>query len=352
MALPKIKSSKKKYEDPGVSELRESLKSLSLVPEKGRKKKTFEESVSSFLDGLVDVLIKMKDAKTFRSLANMVFERLERLYPKHFTPLKNAVSVADMNILPESYIGLCFAVPFLVAASALGVVVVESIMLDFPPMLEILSLVFVPIILFAVTFFALYAYPFQKVSQKERSIDTNMAFAVNHLAAIASSGVPPKRAFEMISEFGEYGAVSIEAKNIVRRMEVFGEDMTQAISYIAKTTPSKPFQDLLFGMLSITQSGGNLKDYLNDVAALALFNYQLARKKYIETLSTYADIYTAILIAAPLFLVAILTVMNIIPGSLVGGLTVDSLMRLGVYVLIPGMNIAFLAFIAYTQPEI
>ena len=266
--------------------------------------------------------------------------------------MKSAVSAADINIMPESYVGLCMGIPFLVAASIFGVMIVEVAMLELPFIVELFMLSVIPLVFFLIFFFVIYAYPFEKLKHKEKNIDTNMPFAVNHLAAIASSGVPPERAFEMLAQFKEYGSVSIEAKNIVDRINIFGEDLTQALTHVAKTTPSKPLRDLLHGIMSITESGGNLKDYLNEVASIALFNYKLSRRKYIETLSTYADIYTGILIAAPLFLVAILTVMNIIPGSFVAGFTVDQIMWLGVYVVIPIMNVGFLAFVAYTQPEI
>lgn len=352
MNAPKIFAAKKESIDPEVAEFRESLRQLSLVRDEHAARTSLRDRAVLFFGGAIEVLVKMNEAKSFRALSNVLFERVDKLYPRYFTPLKSAISAADMKMLPESYVGLCFGAPFIMSLSAFGAVIVESAMLEFSPLFELMLLAFLPAAIFLASFFALYTYPFEKIRQKERNIDTNMPFAVNHLAAIASSGVPPSRAFEMLTRYSEYGAISVEAKNIVRRMNVFGEDLTQALSEVAKTTPSRPFRDLLHGMISITESGGNLKEYLNEVASLALFNYQLARKKYIETLSTYADIYTAILIAAPLFLVAILTVMNIIPGSLVAGLTVDSLMSLGVYVVIPLMNITFLAFITYTQPEI
>ena len=343
---------KKKHENSEVNVLRNSLKELSLLSSKKKEQKSIGEVFSFFLGDIVETLLKMKEAKNFRALSNILFKKTDKLYPSFFRPMKSAVSAADMKVMPESYVGLCLSIRFMFAASVLGIMIVEVVMLELPIMVELFMVSVIPAVLFFICFFVLYAYPFEKLKQKARSIDTNMPFAVNHLAAIASSGVPPERAFEMLTQFREYGSVSVEAKNIVDRMKIFGEDLTQALTHVAKTTPSKPLRDLLYGIMSITVTGGNLKDYLNEIASISLFNYKLARRKYIETLSTYADIYTGILIAAPLFLVAILTVMNIIPGSFVAGFTVDQIMWLGVYIIIPLMNIGFLAFVAYTQPEI
>jgi len=70
-----------------------------------------------------------------------------------------------------------------------------------------------------------------------------------------------------------------------------------------------------------------------------------------QTLSTYADFYTAVLIAAPLFFVSVLSVMSLVGGS-VFGLSIPNAMRIGVYAMIPLMNIMFILFIHYTQPTI
>lgn len=352
MSFLKKNNLKNKREVSEVETLRTSLKDLSLLPTEKKERRNIDKSFSLFLGDVVDTFMKMKSAKSFRSLSNIMFRKTDQLIPSFFRPMKSAVSAADINVMPESYVGLCIGIPFLVAASVFGVMIVEAAMLELPFIVELFMLSVIPVVFFLICFFVIYTYPFEKLKHKARNIDTNMPFAVNHLAAIASSGVPPERAFEMLTQFKEYGSVSVEAKNIVDRINIFGEDLTQALTHVAKTTPSKPLRDLLHGIMSITESGGNLKDYLNEVASLALFNYKLARRKYIETLSTYADIYTGILIAAPLFLVAILTVMNIIPGSFVAGFTVDQIMWLGVYVVIPLLNIGFLAFVAYTQPEI
>ncbi|MFB6215875.1 MAG: hypothetical protein ABEJ72_02765, partial [Candidatus Aenigmatarchaeota archaeon] len=95
----------------------------------------------------------------------------------------------------------------------------------------------------------------------------------------------------------------------------------------------------------------NLEDYLNVESEQAMFDYKLKREKYLKSLSTYADFYTAVLIAAPLFLIAILAVMNMVGGE-VGGMNINDLMRLGIYVGIPIMNTGFIAFIHFTQPKV
>ncbi|MBI2142608.1 hypothetical protein HYU15_03945, partial [Candidatus Woesearchaeota archaeon] len=83
----------------------------------------------------------------------------------------------------------------------------------------------------------------------------------------------------------------------------------------------------------------------------ATSTYQLERQRYNESISTYSDIYTGLLIAAPLFFVAALALVNLLGGT-IGGLSVDTVMALGAYAAIPILNIAFLLFLQVNQPEV
>jgi archaellum biogenesis protein FlaJ (TadC family) len=82
-----------------------------------------------------------------------------------------------------------------------------------------------------------------------------------------------------------------------------------------------------------------------------MFDYRTKREKYLKTLSTYADIYTALLVAAPLFLLSTLATMSIIGGDIMG-FTGTQIVTLMTWLLLPVMNIAFLVFIHITYPGV
>ena len=159
------------------------------------------------------------------------------------------------------------------------------------------------------------------------------------------------RMFKLISQSKEYGEVSVEIEKIVNYIEIFGYDVLTALKAVAATTPSYQFKDFFEGMISTTQTGGDLKDYFSQKAEEAMIHYKMERQKYTETIATYSDIYTGILIAAPLFFVAALSLVSLLGGT-VGGMDVNVIIVLGTYVVIPFMNVAFLAFLEVTQPEI
>ncbi len=304
------------------------------------------------MTALIDSILNIKHIKNYKAFSNVFFTNLSNKASAYFNPLKNALESSNIEILPNTYLTLSLSTSFLAAISSILIILFETTIIQMNSTALALGLLFIPIVSFLIVFTIFYMYPFQKVHQKAININTNLPFAINHMAAIASAGVPPVKCFEMLAEFREYGDVSDEAKNIVRRVKAFGEDITQSIKYVAQRTPSRDFKELLYGILSVIESGGNLKEYLNEMAQLALFNYKLSRKKYIQSLSTYADIYTAILIAAPLFLVAILSIMSIVPGPGFAGISIIYFMSLGIYVIIPVLNLAFIIFITYTQPDI
>lgn len=348
----RLKLASPKREESDVERLRRVLKKRNLIREKDLTSIPLQKRMLDTLYMIISNFVRAESAGNTKAAANIFFGGFVKISPEYFEPLKEAIAISDMNIIPESYVGIVSAIAFSAAFSVAFIMAVVSSIFGIGTSWMVLGMLIFPVLFFLIIFTIGYTYPFQRVASKKQNINTNLPFAINHMAAIASSGVPPEKAFEMMAQFKEYGAVSTESKNLVRQINVFGKDILNAIRFIAIRTPSKEFKEILYGILSIIETGGNMKDYLNEMSQLALFNYKLARKKYIETLSTYADIYTAILIAAPLFLVSILAVMNIIPGSAIAGLSIEDFMRLGVYILIPGLNIGFLLFVSYTQPDV
>ena len=144
--------------------------------------------------------------------------------------------------------------------------------------------------------------------------------------------------------------ISKEIKKIVNYVNLFGYDLGTALKAVSLTTPSPEFKDLLTGINASTESGGDLKSYLSGKASEALNTYKLERKKYVESLATYSDIYTGVLIASPLLFMTTLAIINVIGGSL-GSVSVKTIAYVGSFFVIPFLNIIFLVFLSLTQPE-
>jgi len=212
-------------------------------------------------------------------------------------------------------------------------------------------LVFTPIMIASFSFIVLYIYPIEKGKTRMNNINNNLPFAVTHMAAIASAGIPPESMFKLLTRFKEYGEIAEESRNVVRNIKTFGMSSVNALKDAAGKTPSKPFKEMLMGITSTIETGGDLIKYLNEISEKALFDYRIKREKYLKTLSTYADIYTALLVAAPLMFLALLATMSIIGGDIMG-LGIPELIFLITWVVLPLMNIGFLVFVHVTYPGV
>lgn len=303
------------------------------------------------------------DYALIKGLGVQLFGKWADKYSSAFEPIRKSLSASGMKILFRTYISLIF---FLSALGFLGSFFMSfmlAMMLNAEIMIAALESLAVSAAAASAVFALCYLYPISTANTRKRSIDANMPFAINHMAAIASSGVPPSTLFRLLMGFGEYGELSKEAEKIVRNIEMFGQDVATSMKEVAKRTPSESFREILNGMATIIDTGGNLQLFLKTQSEKALFEYRIKREKYLEILSTYADFYTAVLIMAPMFLIAILAIMNMIGGDMMGipitgsgdffaGTYKPGVMDLGIYLLIPAVNIAFILFVHFTQPEV
>lgn len=303
------------------------------------------------------------DYALIKGLGARLFGRWADKYSSAFEPIRKSLSASGMKILFRTYVSLIFFLSVLGFLGSLFMSFMLAMMLNVEVATAVLESFGMSAAAALVIFVMAYLYPISMANTRKRSIDANMPFAINHMAAIASSGVPPSTLFRLLMGFGEYGELSKEAEKIVRNIEMFGQDVATSMKEVAKRTPSDAFREILNGMTTIIETGGNLQLFLKTQSEKALFEYRIKREKYLEILSTYADFYTAVLIMAPMFLIAILAIMNMIGGDMMGmpingsgdffaGTYKPGVMDLGIYLLIPVVNIAFILFVHFTQPEV
>lgn len=286
----------------------------------------------------------MKPPEFFSELA-------QKRLAKSFQPLKRELAQASIGMLFEAYIAK------MLFYTALGGIIVFVYSLFALPLLgfDLLGTLVSSLIISALAAAAVigifYLYPYYLVSSRRKSIETNLPFAANHMGALAASGVPPHTMFKLITDAKEYGEIANEARRIVRNVEVFGMDVTAAIRQVASRTPSAEFRQFLSGIVATISTGGDLRSHLQVASREALADYKLKRERYLESLATYADFYVGVLIAAPLFFISVLSLLAIIGGEFIG-LPINVLLSLGIYIVLPLLNIAFLLFVHLTQPSV
>lgn len=279
------------------------------------------------------------------SLAKFLIKRFRGF----FKPLFFVLQQSGIKLLSRSYVSVILFSSFLgfLLSGVLTVVILRN-----NSIYVIIFRTLINSVLAFITIFGLiYLYPYLLVSDRKRDIKNKLPFAIIHMSAIAGSGAPPLTIFELILKSGEYGELSSEIKKIINYTNLFGYNLSSALRRVALTTSSEEFKELLNGMTTTIESGGDLKNYLKEKAEDVMTAYRLERKKHTQVISTYSDIYTGVLIAAPLLFIVVLTIINSIGGK-IAGVDANIVANIGTYVFIPFINIIFMLFLSITQPEI
>lgn len=288
-------------------------------------------------------------SEAYRGLSVRVFGAASRKFSANFLLLKPHLIGANVGVLLETWVAMVFMATFLVYLISLAAVMALSLLIQFDFITLVYLTAFFPVFSASIVFFFLYLYPVQKSSKIRNSIDRNLPFALSHMAAISSSGIPLEFMFEMLTGFREYGEISKQSGLIIRNIKTFGMSSVNAIEDVIKRTPSPSFRQVLSGMKSTIEKGGNLTEYLDEMANRSLFEYRMKRENYLKTLSTCADLYTAVLISAPLMMIVVLGIMSVIGGDIMGMAATD-LIFLMTWVIIPLLNIVFMALLHVTSP--
>jgi flagellar protein FlaJ len=294
-------------------------------------------------------------ASTLGYLANITVRKITiyfiEQFPDFFKGVYRDIRYANIRVLANTYINIVFFLTIISGLITLPLATVIYSLQGDNPLIIIVKTLFTTLVVSAVTFFSGMYYPATKAKSRKRSINTNLPFAIDHMSSVIASGVSPATMFKLISNSREYGEISVEIDKVSNYVEFFGYDVLTSLRAVALTTPSEVFKEFIDGFVSTIETGGDLKEYLSQESAEAILNYRLERQKYVEALSTYSDIYTGVLIAAPLFFVIALSLVSVIGGN-IGGMSVSTIISLGTYVVIPIMNILFLIFLEASQPEI
>jgi len=289
------------------------------------------------------------------TLANLSVRNISswliKTFPNFFELMYNGIRLANIKMLSNTYVNV-MVFSCLISIIA-GFILSAGFFLSMGlPLFVVFVRSFVfSLILCILTFSAFYGYPFNRIKERRRNIKTNLSFAISHMAAVSGGDVPPFTMFELLAQSPEYGEVTIEMQRIVDYCNLFGYDMMISIRSVVATTPSPELKEFLSGLVSCIESGGQIKNYLIESSKNSFVSYQLERQKFNEVISTYSDIYTGILIAAPLFFVSALSMVGLLGGQ-IGGFNVKFLIGAGIYFVIPVLNVGFIIFLEATQPEV
>ncbi len=197
-------------------------------------------------------------------------------------------------------------------------------------------------------------YPLLEISSRTRKIDANLPLTANFMAVLASAGMPPERIFRSLVNVGDEFCVGEEVRRIIADIELLGLDLNSALKSGALRSASAKFGALLDGVVTTSHMGGDLAAYLREESEKYKKIRVASMKSYLESLGGMAEVYVSIMIALPLSLVVMLSIMSFLGGgaSLFGNIDPQVLLLLVAFVITPaGVCLLLLMVDSMTPPR-
>ena len=203
----------------------------------------------------------------------------------------------------------------------------------------------------ALTIIGFYSYPIYRADKLRHELEDELPFTTGYMAILTSAGVSPEKIFQSLSSMTGPLAISSEARDIVRDVNLFGSDIITALERTSSTTPSEKFREMIEGFIATTNSGGNLAGYLREKSKQYMKLKRISLKKFSDTLSMLSEFYVALLVTGPLILVIMLAVMSMLGGGNLGILSPKLLLNLLAYIGIPVGSLIFIIIIDAVSPK-
>jgi archaeal flagellar protein FlaJ len=199
-----------------------------------------------------------------------------------------------------------------------------------------------------------YVLPYLNISTKIRKIDANLPLTANFLAVLASAGMTPERIFRSLANVGDEFGVGEEARRIIADVELLGIDLNTALKNGSIRSASRKFGAMLDGIVTTSHMGGDLTAYLREESEKFKKARLISMKSFVEGLGGIAEVYVSLMIALPMALVVMLSIMSFLGGgaSMLGNIDPQMLLMLVSFLAIPaGVGMLILIVDSMTPPR-
>jgi len=146
-------------------------------------------------------------------------------------------------------------------------------------------------------------YPVMIARGRKSKIDLDLPYAVSYMQALSTTMSPFEVVERIYEEKAMFNEVSLEFGQVVRDVELFGDDLITALHNLQKTTPSPLFRDFINDLGVVYESGGDITAYLS--AKTAFFHEQAKRELdlLLKTIEIMAEVYVSAFVAGPIALI-------------------------------------------------
>lgn len=284
-----------------------------------------------------------------------------------YSDLRNSLLTARMKIPFEVYLSTAYlasSVIGIVSAILLGTVTwlfnvpgmityqgeVPEVLLSLNQYSLIIGTLIATIVSFAIVagiiFLVFLLYPGFVSGNRKRNIESTLPYAINYVTAMSTAGIPPAEIFRQLGSSTIYGESATEARFIALEIDLFGRDLIDALRVVSSTTPSFRMKEFLQGSMGCISAGSNLTEYFRNKAEQYALENRQTQKMFLETLGLIAESYVTAMVAGPLFLIILQSIMSILSSQ-----SQPFMLYIIIYLIIPFGSIAFVILISTMTPE-
>jgi len=262
----------------------------------------------------------------------------------HFEEFGVTLQKAGFKISLLSYVSLMILFSGLSLVTSFLTTLTAAVLFGTPIILSLIYAVGIAIIGGLLVFGVLYFVPSLLAQTRKRKIELELPFVTTHMSILAAAGIPPTRMFRMLEDSITTPEVASESNEIVRDVEILGDDIITALEKERHRSPSSRFNELLEGLVATIRSGGDVRSYLLDATHTIMDYRRVAAKQLVETLAAFAEVYVELLVVFPLLIIVMFSVMALI-GNGLGGFSITTMMIFVSYLIIPLCAVAVIVML-------
>jgi len=298
---------------------------------------------------------KEKTPNTYAKKANKFFssKSIKVIGKKMFKTLERDLIKANMQYTPTTYISIIYFTTFISIFVAIFLAVFFlffKVTAELPIItltsenigIRFLKVIWLVAVIPIITFFIMYFYPSLEKKSTAYKIDHELPFATINMAAISGSLIDPSKIFSIIITTKEYPYLAKEFTKIINEINIHGYNFVSALRKASFNRKKKKLSELLSGLATTINSGGDLPNFFDERSKSLLFEHRIEQEKESKAAETFMDIYISLVVAAPMILMLLLVMMKVSGlGISMSTNTITLIMVLGVTII----NIVFLTFL-------
>ena len=279
-------------------------------------------------------LLETLEAWSFRLFGGIAPFFLKRVYQ-----FKDKLDKAQIKIYPETYVSLMLFIALLTIP--VSVISLVFALFGFLPLLFL-----IPFPLYIMVGFLII--PMSKASDRASGLEREMPFAAAYISVMASGGIAPYTSFKRLSEVELMPAMRVEAREVMKDVEIFGRDPLTALEQAAKKNPLDIFRDFLSGYASTVIIGGDIGHFLERKAEEIFKTRALRVKSAAERLGMLLETFIIVMVMMSLCFYILFAVNEIQPTA---GTSMMSGIIMYTYLFTPMLSMMFIYLAHSMQPK-